>query len=180
MSNIIKLTVEPHVETYITTAFGKQLELSDNNQITVLLKNLMEPFSKVDPGKIRPSKKYGLGGSIDIFVSDYLLKKHGGYISDENIKTFSKSVDLIIKQNMYSWCHAHNRPDEYVDYNIKRFLDFYGFSEDDLSFDNCKRWYYRERERMAKRKSEVKEGLLTIPLQLSALEVKQEMQMVMF
>lgn len=180
MSNIIQLTVEPHVETYITTAFGKQLELSDNNQITVLLKNLMEPFSKVDPGKMRPSKKYSLGGFINIFVSDYLLKKHGGYISDENIKSFSKSVDLIIKQNMYSWCHAHNRPDEYVDYNIKRFLDFYGFSEDDLSFDNCKRWYYRERERMAKRKGEVKQGLLTIPLQLSVLEVKQEIQMAMF
>ena len=180
MSNIIQLTVEPHVETYITTAFGKQLELSDNNQITVLLKNLMEPFCKSDPGKIRPSKKYSLGGHIDIFVSDYLLKKHGGYISDDNIKSFSKAVDLIIKQNMYSWCHSHNRPDEYVDYNIKRFINFYGFSEDDLSFDNCKRWYYRERERISKRKSEAKSALLTIPLMLSESVVDSNRQIAMF
>ena len=80
---------------------------------------------------------------------------------------FSDAVDLMIKQNMYSWCHSHNKPDDYVDYNIKRFINFFEFSEDDLTFDNLKRWYYRERERLIKRKKDLKPIELSFPLLLT-------------
>lgn len=182
MSNLITLTVKPHVETYIKVMFNcSPLILSDNNQITILLKNIFEPFSKTDPHRIRPSRKYSLGGEIEIYVSDGLLKKYGGYISDENIKSFSEAVDLMIKQNMYSWCHAHNKPDDYVDYNIKRFINFFEFSEDDLTFDNLKRWYYRERERLSKRKKDLKPISLSFPLLLTEQDQeKSNSQIAMF
>ncbi|HCU45594.1 MAG TPA: hypothetical protein DF610_12715 [Sphingobacterium sp.] len=182
MSNLIKLTVKPHVETYIKVMFNcSPLVLSDNNQITLLLKHIFEPFCKSDPHRIRPSRKYSLGGEIEIYVSDGLLKKYGGYISDGNIKSFSDAVDLMIKQNMYSWCHAHNKPDDYVDYNIKRFIDFFEFSEDDLTFDNLKRWYYRERERLSKRKKELKPIELSFSLLLSDQDhTKDSAQIAMF
>jgi hypothetical protein len=41
--------------------------------------------------------------------------------------------------------------DKVIDFNIRRFIDLYGFSEDDLPFENLKRWYFRERERINKR-----------------------------
>ncbi len=182
MSNLIKLTVKPHVETYIKVMYNcSPLVLSENNQITLLLKNLFEPFCKSEPSRIRPSRKHSLGGEIEIYVSDGLLRKYGGYISDENIKSFSEAVDLMIKQNMYSWCHAHNKPDDYVDYNIKRFINFFEFSEDDLTFDNLKRWYYRERERLGKRKVDLKPIELTFSLLLTDQDhPKESSQMAMF
>ncbi|GGH28348.1 hypothetical protein FAZ19_19765 [Sphingobacterium alkalisoli] len=166
MSNLIRLTVEPHVQTYVQHLFGPQLILSDDNVITLLLKRVMEPFDKLDPGKVRPCRKHDLGGWIDVYVSDGMLRKYGGFISNENIKGFSRTMDTIIKQEMYRWCHHPNRPDNFVDYNIRRFIDYYEFSEDDLTFDNLKRWYYRERQRLDKRKGEIKDTVLTIPMML--------------
>lgn len=166
MSNLIRLTVEPHVQTYLQHLYGPQLILSDDNIINFFLKRIMEPFDKVDPSKFRPCRKYDLGGWIDIYVSDAMLRKYGGYISSENIKGFSRSIDHMIKQEMYRWCHHPNRTDDLVDYNIRRFIEYYKFSEDDLTFDNLKRWYYRERERLNKRKVEVRDTILTIPMMI--------------
>ena len=175
MSNLIRLTVEPHVQVYIEHLYGRQLNLSDDHFFAVLLKSVMEPFNKMDPSQVRPSRKYDLGGWLDIYVSDGMLRKYGGYISPENIKGISRAVDLLIKQEMYRWCHHPNRPDDLVDYNIRRFIDFYRFSEDDLTFDNLKRWYYRERLRQEKRRANgEKETVLTIPLQLEVHDQKYQ------
>ncbi|MGJ1295545.1 hypothetical protein ACR777_15165 [Sphingobacterium spiritivorum] len=168
MSNLLQITVEPHVETYVRHHYGKQLMLSDDNFIILMIKPLLKPFSKQDPWKIKPTKKYSLGGVINLWLSDGMMRKYGGFLTDEDIKAISVSIDLVIKQEMYRWCHHPNATDEIVDYNIKRFIDFYGFSEDDLTFDNLKRWYYRERKRLLKRKSE-RDVLLTIPLLLSEI-----------
>ncbi|MFD2741952.1 MULTISPECIES: hypothetical protein [Sphingobacterium] len=174
MSNLIRLTVEPHVEIFINFWYGKKILLSEDNPITALLKSVFRPFDKVDPSKVRPSRKYDLGGWIDIIVSDGMLRKHGGYICGDDIKSFSKAVDLMIKQDMYRWCHHPNSTDKLVDYNIRRYIEFYNFYEDDITFDNLKRWYYRNRERREKRKvAEIKEPLLTIPLMIQEIPVEK-------
>lgn len=69
-----------------------------------------------------------------------MFRKYGGHLSNASISKFNASVDLIIKKDMYKWCHHPNADFKQVDYNIKRFIDFYGF-DDHSNFDTLKRWY---------------------------------------
>lgn len=152
MQNLIRITVEPHVGTYLRFHFGKRMSLSEKNLISIALLNLFEQFDKLDPFQLKGQRKESLGDFFEVYLSDYLLRKVGGHLSNEAITSFNEAVDLIIKQDMYRWCNHPNADHKEVDYNIKRFIDFYKFAEDDLTFDNLKRWYYRERERIQKRK----------------------------
>lgn len=151
MQNLIRITVQPHVGAYLRLHFGDRMSLSDKNLICMALRNLLEPFDKLDPFQIKGQRKEALGDFFEVYISDNLLRKLGGHLSNESIMAFNESVDLIIKQDMYRWCQHPNADHKQVDYNIKRFIAFYGFAEDDLTFDNLKRWYYRERERIKKR-----------------------------
>lgn len=165
MHNLIQITVEPHVATYLRHHFGVRMSLSEKNIISTLLVSLFEPFDKVDPFLIKNQRKESLGDFFDVYINDSMLRKYGGHLSNESISKFNESVDLIIKQDMYRWCHHPNADFKQVDYNIKRFIDFYGF-DDHLNFDNLKRWYYRERKRIADRNKRVTEfePALTIPI----------------
>lgn len=179
-TNLIRLTVRPHVDVYIKKLYGDRILLSDRNPITLLLKSILEYFDKKDPSMVRPSKKTELGGWVEIYISDGMLRRYGGYVNNENIKAFSDAVDLMIKQEMYRWCSHPNAPDQIVDYNIKRFLDYYEFSEDDLTFDNLKRWYYRERERQTKRNVEHVEPDLIIPMMIQECKPNNSQQIPLF
>jgi hypothetical protein len=79
------------------------------------------------------------------------IQRLGGYLTNADILKFSQAMDLLIRQEMYRWCQHPNATDHVIDFNIRRFIDLYGFSEDDLPFENLKRWYFRERERINKR-----------------------------
>lgn len=168
MQNLIRITVEPHVATYLRHHFGVRMSLSEKNIISTILINLFEPFDKVDPFLLKNQIKESLGDFFDVYINDSMLKKHGGHLSNKSISVFNESVDLIIKQDMYKWCHHPNADFKEVDYNIKRFIDFYEF-DDHLNFDNLKRWYYRERKRIEKRNKKVldSEPVLTIPIYIT-------------
>lgn len=150
--NLLQITVEPHVAIYLRHHFGRRIHLSDNNIVTLVLKPLLEPFDKTDPSRVKRQRKEELGDMIEVYISDLMIRKYGAYLSNEAIRNFNESVDLFVKQEMWRWCHHPNAHHKEVDYNIRRFIDFYGFAEDDLTFDNLKRWYYRERERIRLRK----------------------------
>lgn len=60
-----------------------------------------------------------------------MLKKYGGYLSNGSIQAFITRVDLLIKQDIYCCCYHPNADHAQVDYNIKRFIDFYNFAEHD-------------------------------------------------
>lgn len=142
--------------------------MAEKNFVSMILLKLFEPFDKVDPFLLKQQRKESLGDSFTVYMSPYYLKKVGGYLSNESIKLFNESVDLLIKQDMYRWCCHPNADHKEVDYNIKRFINFYEFQEDDLSFDNLKRWYYRERERISKRKMiSIPSDALEVPLLLT-------------
>src|SRR5690606_13873077 len=183
MSNLIKITVEPHVAIYLRHHYGNRLLLSDKNLITSTLKNLLQTHDKTDPFLLKGRRKESLGDFVQVFISDGLLRKYGSHMTNEAIVEFNESIDLMIKQEMYRWCHHPNADFKEVDYNIKRFIDFYGFSEDYLTFDNLKRWFYRERQRISSRKPrDIKEPDLTIPVLITYLpEVPdKELQLAMF
>lgn len=100
---------------------------------------------------VRPSLKLDLGASYDILIGRREFDLHGAFISNDNLLIFSEIMMQQIREEMYRWVNHPNRPDKVVDYNIVRFQEHYGFSEDSLPFDNLKRWYYRERKRIEKR-----------------------------
>lgn len=151
MSDIVRITVRPHVKKYLVHHFGETLMINDHNYPAILLRALFQPFDKVDPALVRPSLKESLGEFYDIAMGETGLRRYGGYLSNDQIKGFDKAIDLLIKQEMYRWCQHPNRKDEVVDFNIKRFRVYYDFQDEDLTFDNLKRWYYREGERVRKR-----------------------------
>ncbi len=169
MSDFVRITVKPHVKRYLTVQFGPVLFISDRNYAAGLLRSMFEPFAKDDPAKVRPSLKQSLGETYDVCMGTSGLRTYGGYLSNEKLKLFSEAIDLMIKQEMYRWCQHPNATDMVVDFNIRRFQDFYGFQEEHLSFDNLKRWYYRERRRLEERAAKDVEvrPQLVIPMMLT-------------
>lgn len=112
---------------------------------------MFKKFDKSDPSKVKRCPKLDLGATFDIDIGK---NTSGTYLSNEDIRRFSNAIDLLIRQEMYRWCNHPNATDQVIDYNIRRFIDLYDFAEDDLPFENLKRWYYRERERRNKRSSD--------------------------
>ncbi len=133
------------------------MNVSDSSYTAALLLNMLRQCDKQDPAILRPSIKM-----IDnvkyfaypVYIGAHHYKTHGAFISKENINRFNTVMNRLICEEMYRTIHLHPDPtDHVVDYNIRRFQDWYGFSEDEMSFDNLKRWYYRERVRIQERLS---------------------------
>jgi hypothetical protein len=154
MSARILLPVWPHIKKYITIQYGQEMALSDRGVVSFLLLNMLEKHKKGDPATIKPNQKL-----IDdkkflpypLFVGDKYEASRGLYLSQANIKHFNESIDDMFREEMYRWCKHPNSTDFTVDYDILRFREFYGITEDELPFDNLKRWYYRERLRLDER-----------------------------
>ena len=151
MSIAIRIPVYPHVRRYLEVQYGNYIVASDRNCASILIRSMLKKFDKKDPSLVRPSEKLNLGATYDILIGQNRFDHLGGYLDNEDILKFSKSIDLLIRQEMYRWCNHPNATDQVIDFNIRRFVDYYGFDEDDLPFDNLKRWYFRERQRYNKR-----------------------------
>ncbi len=145
---IIRIPIYPYIRSYLEVQYGTRICIHDHNYVSSLLRSMLNKFDKKDPTKVKPCQKLNLGATFDFDIGKNTL---GTHLTNEDIRRFSNAIDLLIRQEMYRWCNHPNATDQVVDYNIRRFIDFYGFAEDDLPFENLKRWYYRERERFNKR-----------------------------
>ena len=157
MSARIMLPLWPHIKRYIQVQYGREMALSDRGIVSFLLLNMLEIHKKGDPGTIRPNqkliddKKYV---GYPVFIGDSYEASRGLYLSRKKIIDFNEAIDDLFREEMYRWCNHPGSVDGKVDFDIVRFRDFYGITEDELPFDNLKRWYYRERERLHKRSSD--------------------------
>lgn len=157
MSARILLPVRAHIKRYLTIQYGPELCMSDRGMVSFLLFNMLERHKKSDPSTVKPSQKM-----IDnqkyfgypVFIGDGFEKARGLYLSNKKIEQFNDSVDDMIREEMYRWCQHPGSIDHKVDYDIVRFRDMYGITEDELPFENLKRWYYRNRERLEDRRVE--------------------------
>lgn len=149
--DVVRIPVYPHVAAYLKFYFGERMFVSDRNTISILVRSMLKKFDKMDPGLVRPSQKLNLGATFDIVIGKDGYKRLGAYMSNDDILEFSKAIDTMIRQEMFRWCNHPNSTDKVIDYNILRFRDLYGMSEDDFPFDNLKRWYFRERLRLKER-----------------------------
>uniref|UniRef100_F4C2E4 Uncharacterized protein n=1 Tax=Sphingobacterium sp. (strain 21) TaxID=743722 RepID=F4C2E4_SPHS2 len=175
MSYTVRITVYPRVKRYLLMNFGPTLRISDKNTLSLLLRSLFQPFNKLDPSQVRPDiKKHSLGETYDIFLGNNGLSRYGGYMTGDNLKAFSEAVDLQIKEEMVRYVgHVHDSEPK-VDYAIRDFLKWYGWTEEEFTFDNAKRWYYRERERQMKR---VEEATRVKPQFVIPLNIEEEFKM---
>ncbi len=127
------------------------MALSNRGMPSCLLLNMLEKHKKGDPATIRPSQKLLDDAAYlpyPIFIGDSIQQKNGLFLSQEKIKKFNENVDDAFREEMYRWCKHPNATDFHVDYQIVRFRDMYSVTEDELPFENLKRWYYRERIRL--------------------------------
>lgn len=147
----IRIPVYKHIRRYLQVQYGNCIYATDRNYASAIIRGMLKKFDKKDPAKVRPSQKLNLGATFDVVIGREGIQRLGGYLTNADILKFSHAIDLIIRQEMYRWCQHPNATDQVIDFNIRRFIDLYGFSEDDLPFENLKRWYFRERERTNKR-----------------------------
>lgn len=153
---IIRLPVKPFIQKYLTRQFGTELRLSDKNYFSILVTGLLRKFEKGDPVIQRPNSKIIDGINFvgyNIFIGDSTFKDRGAFISTKDILFLNEALDNMICRAMYDWIYSPASPHKEVDYNIIAFREMYDISEDELPFDNLKRWFYRERQRMDKRKN---------------------------
>lgn len=152
----ILLPVKAHILKYLVQTYGHNLEVSSRGYAPFLILSLLEKHKKLDPAIVRPSQKlidnkYYFG--YPVYIGDSELNSKGAYISTYNIKRFNDCMDDLFREDMYRFCNHHKSIDNIVDYDILRFREMYNISEDELPFDNLKRWYYRERIRISNRRN---------------------------
>ncbi|WP_285055160.1 hypothetical protein [Pedobacter ginsengisoli] len=152
MSARILLPVKAHIKKYLTVQFGPEMAISDIGTIPMLLFLMLEKHKKADPGVVKPNqrliddKKYF---GYKVYIGDKYQESRGLYLSREKIIRFNESIDNMMREDMFRFCQSPGENNDHVvDYNINRFREFYGIWEDELPFDNLKRWYYRERIRL--------------------------------
>lgn len=135
--------------------------VSSRGNIPLLLMLMLEKHAKKDPATVRPSQKMIDGKEYvgyECYVGSAIFEDgRGSYISPKNIKRFNDGIDDMMREHMVVWIHHPEATDHVVDFNIIRFRDFFDITEDELPFDNLKRWYYRNRERLERRKTFIPE-----------------------
>lgn len=162
---IIRLPVKPFIAKYLRKQFGENLPVTEKNFFNALIISMLQKFEKGNPVVQKNNHKIIDGIKFvgyNLVISDYVFNKHGAYISNENIFLLNDAVDNMIRRQMFDWIQGPAKPHKEVDYNILAFRNIYGITEDELPFDNLKRWYYRERQRQEKYKAPKVDTILFI------------------
>lgn len=150
----ILLPVRAHIKKYLEHTHGNQLAVSDHGYASFLLLNMLQKHEKQDASKVRPSQK--LIDNINyfpypVYVGSTYQNSKGLYLTTKNIKRFNESIDDLFREQMYYYVNHPNSVDHKIDYDILRFRDMHKITEDELPFENLKRWYFRERLRFTAR-----------------------------
>lgn len=142
----------PYIRTYLLYHYSEPFFVSERGYIPSFIENALEPMPKLHPSELKKKDKISYGEMIGFMVGSGTIKKKGCYISSESVKLFNEVVADLIHEEMYRFIVQLNGMGCQVDDSIRNFQQLYGFTEDDLPFENLKRWYYRERKRIEMRK----------------------------
>lgn len=145
---IIRIPVYPHIRRYLVAQYGPSMYSGDPNYVALLFNGMFITPTK-NGVKASASTCDFLGATYDFVISrqNFHCRNRVLAFSAKNLKRFNTAIDKLIRQELFRWCEHPNAPFKERDYNIKAFLDFYGFTEDELPFLNMKRWYFSERRR---------------------------------
>ena len=152
---LLRMPVHPWVRKYLLHHYPEPLSVSERGYASTLLRQMLEKPQKVDPRKIIHRPKLNLGSHYGIFVGAVSADKYGVHLVNEKIISFNDSMDDLLREEMYRFVQMMVKKGHQVDNSIKEFLAIYDICEDELPFENLKRWYYRERIRIDARRFKV-------------------------
>lgn len=145
---LIRISVYPHIRKYLLHHYTEGvLNPSVRGGLSTLLINLLQPVPKIDPAGYKPPLRVKYGETYSFRMTPHLLGKYGNYISSDNVRRFNELVLDLIHGELYRLVTLMAELNYNTDQAIRKFQELYDFSEDELPFENLKRWYYRERSR---------------------------------
>lgn len=154
MSNpiLIRVSVYPYIRKHLLYHYSEPFFVTERGYVPGFLENALEPVTKVDPAKVKKKDKVEYGEFIGFYVGAATVRKRGNVVSSHNVKLFNEVMADLIHEEMYRFITQLKTLGCQVDDSIRSFQAMYNFTEDELPFENLKRWYYRERERINMRK----------------------------
>lgn len=144
---LIRISVHPYIRKYLLHHFSEPFFVTEPGYVPGFIYNALEPMTKVNAAEFRKKDRILYGDFIGILVGEGTLRKKGALISSDNVKRFNTVVQDILHDEMYNLIHQLKKAGYQVDDTIREFQLMYAFTEDELPFENLKRWYYRERKR---------------------------------
>lgn len=154
---LIRLSVHPCVRKYLLHHYAEPFFVTELGFAPTLLASYLQHSPKVRPQDFVKKDKINYGEFVGISVGESTFKKRGGFISSEHVVAFNKAMMSLIQEEMYRLITQLKKAGYQVDDTIREFQRMYDFSEDELPFENLKRWYYRERKRLEIRAQERRE-----------------------
>jgi hypothetical protein len=151
---LIRISVHPYLRKYLLHHFSEPFFVTEPGYIPAFIYNALEPMPKVAAGAIVKKDKIIYGDFIGVMVGEGTLRKKGSLVSSDNVKRFNTVVQDILHDEMFNLITQLKKAGYQVDDTIREFQAMYAFSEDELPFENLKRWYYRERKRRDDRAAE--------------------------
>lgn len=107
---------------------------------------------KRTPAEIKNTVKIEYGEYFGFAINQNTIKTQGENIDSDNVRRINEVISDIIHEEMYRMITHREGKFVQVDAAIREFQAMYNFSEDELPFDNLKRWYYRERKSREERR----------------------------
>ncbi|GAA4327505.1 hypothetical protein GCM10023149_30940 [Mucilaginibacter gynuensis] len=154
---LIRLSVYPYIRKYLLFHYSEPFFVTENGFAPAFIYNALEHMPKVNPADVRKKDKIIYGEFIGVLVGEGTLRKKGSLVSSDNVKRFNSVVADLLHEEMYRLITQLKKAGYQVDETIREFQAMYGFTEDELPFENLKRWYYRERMRLDERAKERRE-----------------------
>jgi len=151
---LIRLSVYPYVRKYLLFHYSEPFFVTERGFAPAFIYNALEPITKVNAGDFRKKDKVMYGDFVGFLVGEGTGRKKGIHISSNNVKLFNDVVLDVIHDEMFKLITSLKKAGYQVDDTIREFQAMYGFTEDELPFENLKRWYYRERIRHENREDE--------------------------
>jgi hypothetical protein len=162
---LIRISVHPYIRKYILFHYGETFFVTERGFIPSYIENALEKPTKINnPSDLKKVIKIDHGAFIGVYVGEGTRKIHGSSISGASVKRFNEVVSDLIHEEMYRLIQQLSQANYQVDQTIREFQKMYKFSEDELPFENLKRWYYRERARLDLRAAKQEEVMPQITL----------------
>lgn len=146
-SCLIRISVRPYVKKFLVRNYSEPFFATDRGFAPGFILNALEKPVKVDPANILKREKIEYGEFIHVGIGVGTARKKGQIISSENVRIFNEVVRDAMYEQLFQFVTMLCQSGCQVDASIRSFLAMYNFTEDDLSFENAKRQFYKLRKR---------------------------------
>ena len=154
---LIRLSVYPYIRKYLLFHYSEPFFVTERGLFPALVYACLEPVTKINAADFRKKDRIEYGAFMGVIVGEGTIRKKGCHISSANVKRINEVVAEELHEEMYRLICQLKKAGYQVDDTIREFQRMYDFDEDELPFENLKRWYYRERARLDSRAAERRE-----------------------